>query len=102
MLRAAMNKAQRITIVVYCLLLAYCCLWIPWRVQIHVPSDSYRPTGYYRVGYGWSWDGPKDPAANPYRSSNATPDLPLIELRFIAVTAITAAALLVARLREKP
>jgi hypothetical protein len=33
--------AQRIVLILYCLLLVYCCLWIPWRVQIHRSADRY-------------------------------------------------------------
>ena len=52
-----MNRAQRIVLIVYCLLLAYCCVWIPWQYQ---PQQSGPPL---RLGYGWVWAGPQ--AGNP-------------------------------------
>jgi hypothetical protein len=111
-----MNRPQRIVLIVYCLLLVYCCLWIPWHVR-HRLTDR-------RTGYGWLWTGPKvervETQSNPgtanlsdideaatarmsssqrkpttsYYDSESTPDLPLILLRLIVVTAIGAAAFL--------
>ena len=69
-----MNKLQRIVLIVYFLLLAYCCVWIPWHVIMG--EDNIR------LGYGWVWSGPDDLAG---------PDLPLVFLRIGAATAISAA-----------
>lgn len=108
-----MNKAQRIVLILYCLLLAYCCLWIPWHVKRRSPEGAYN-----RTGYGWVWAGPYrspdvvyDP---PLRSSDgleilgevdldpspldAMPDLPRIALRIVAVTSIFAAVFFIASL----
>jgi hypothetical protein len=112
-----MNQAQRIVLILYCLLLAYCCLWIPWHVR-HRLTDR-------RTGYGWLWTGPKvervetpsspgtanlsdidegatarmsrpqpKPTTNYYYDSESTPDLPLILLRLVVGTAVGAAAFL--------
>lgn len=94
-----MSRAQRIVVIVYCLLLVYCCLWIPW----HIP---YRNSLPQRVGYGWLWAGPAL-ASLPAPPSGfrldyeppwdrARPDMELIALRLLAVTAISGAAFLVA------
>ncbi|MBZ5687725.1 MAG: hypothetical protein LAP86_22150 [Acidobacteriia bacterium] len=42
------TTAQRIVLTLYCLLIAYCCLWVPWYIQ--TPSESYGG-GYQRIGY---------------------------------------------------
>ena len=103
------KKPQKIIILVYCLLLAYCCLWIPWHVQ-HVSRYS---TTYVRSGYGWLWTGPvrycppppSDHTASlcdivessgPDYDSDATPDLQLIAMRFVAVTVVSIAAFVTA------
>jgi hypothetical protein len=92
-----MNRAQRIVLVLYFLTLAYCCLWIPWCAQVHLPPDSsiYRFSGYTRAGYGWLWAG-----SSGYRYPlQAGPDVALIQLRILAVTAIAVAAFLLAGMR---
>ena len=43
-----------------------------------------------RLGYGWLWAGPKD--AEGQTSQYARPDVPVIYLRALALTAIGAAA----------
>jgi len=96
-----MNRAQRIVFILYFLLLTYCCVWIPWRFQIHLPSDSYRPDGYYRTGYGWSWVGPSNRQSLRYDSSYAAPDMPLIQLRIVAVTSIAAGGFLLSGMLPK-
>jgi hypothetical protein len=65
-----MNRAQRIILVLYCLLLTYCCVWIPWHVPArHFAEGAVRPAA--DLGYGLLWVVP---------NSYATPDLPRIEL----------------------
>lgn len=96
-----MNRAQRIVLILYFLLLTYCCVWIPWRLEIHSPSESYRPAGYYRTGYGWSWVGPSNPQSRRYDFSYAAPDMPLIQLRIVAVTSISAGGFLLSGIRAK-
>ena len=82
---ATMNLPQRIVLVLYCLLLVYCCLWIPFHVQTY--RQGVGSTGYYRMGYAWLWIGP---------DRYATPDLSLIVLRLVAATALSSAAFLLA------
>jgi hypothetical protein len=76
----AINAPQRIVLALYCLLLLYCCVWIPWYIG--------RPDDYLRAGYGWVWAGPSK--VGPL----AAPDLPLIFLRIMAATSISAAVFL--------
>jgi hypothetical protein len=107
-----MTRAQRIGSIVYCFMLAYCCLWIPWRTPVGLHSR------YERVGYGWLWAGPYRSATIVYDppqtyangvqvlseedarplAPNAEPDLPLIGIRFLAATAVSASAFLIAGL----
>jgi len=82
---ATMNHPQRIVLVLYCLLLVYCCLWIPFHVQTY--RQGVGSTGYYRMGYAWLWIGP---------DRYATPDVSLIVLRLVAATALSSAAFLLA------
>ena len=119
-----MNRTQRIILVIYCLSLAYCFVWIPWSVTT---SDRFG-TSRQRLGYGWVWAGPRYPDESAYvghikanadgtgtatlsdiedpdehsnwdvASSYARPDLPLIAFRLTAATAITAAVLFIAGL----
>lgn len=103
---------QRIVLVLYCLLLVYCSLWIPWHVQ----RGSRFASTYVRSGYGWLWTGPKQycppPSEHtatlcniedgkPQYDSYATADLELLALRFTAATAIGAAAVLLTSIRVK-
>jgi hypothetical protein len=108
------NRTQRIALILYCLSLTYCCVWIPWRVPYNRAA-----TAYERAGYGWVWAGPyrsPDVVYNPpLRSSgntpeilgevdldpsplDAMPDLPRITLRIAAATSISAVAFFVAGL----
>jgi len=77
-----MNRAQRIVLILYCLLIVYCCLWVPWHVIEQTGISA-------RIGYGWLWIGPSVGYA-PY----ASPDLAVIVLRLIAATALAGAAFL--------
>ena len=85
-----MNLPQRIVLVIYCLLLVYCCLWIPFHVQTY--RQGVGSTGYYRMGYAWLWIGP---------DRYATPDGPLIVLRLVGATALSSAAFLLAGIGKK-
>lgn len=76
-----MKKSQRVVLVLYCLLVAYCCTWIPWYA-VHGNERI-------RVGYGWLWTGPPDTIISSFLTS---PDLSLIVLRLLAATAIGGAA----------
>ena len=97
-----MNRSQRIVAVLYCLLVIYCCVWVPWRVL-----RTTRPS--FRVGYGWLWAGPLPPIPDASLYSDipagakilrplsdatgplATPDFPIIAVRLLAVTALAGA-----------
>jgi|HubBroStandDraft_6_1064221.scaffolds.fasta_scaffold329392_2 hypothetical protein len=70
--------------IVYCLLLVYCCLWVPWLLV----SEGAR----VRIGYGWLWIGPSNFSYTPLFA----PDVAVIGLRFISATAISGAAFLLA------
>jgi hypothetical protein len=54
----AMNAPQRIVLIGYCILVTYCCLWVPWRVEYN-PVSEYARVRYMREGYGWLWAGPR-------------------------------------------
>lgn len=89
---SSMNRPQRIVLILYCVLLLYCCLWIPWQYE----AVNH---GYVRLGYAWLWVGPARadiPAtAFPFpRAAGARPDMPLIGLRLLAATALCAVAFL--------
>lgn len=91
-----MKRSQRIVLVFYCLLIAYCCVWIPW----HVPNRA--ATTYERAGYGWLWAGPSpkgdifDQIAADPNMQRAVPDLELMGFRLLAVSAVSGAAFLFA------
>src|SRR2546430_17218544 len=80
-----MNLPQRIVLVIYCLLLVYCCLWIPFHVQTY--RQGVGSTGYYRMGYAWLWIGP---------DRYARPDVTLIVLRLAAAPGLSSSAFLLA------
>ena len=87
-----MNRAQRIVLIACCLLLAYCCLWIPWCEYYHV-SGEFRTHTYYRMGYGWLWAGPHMASIG---LTYAQPDNQLIIIRLLAAIAIGGALFLLA------
>lgn len=89
-----MNRAPRIVLVLYCLCVLYCCLWVPWFVEMGAVGRL--PT-HLRVGYGWLWVGPQ---ASPYPAASTSPDLCLIVLRLVAATAIGGAAFFLVGLRK--
>jgi hypothetical protein len=75
-----MNHTQRIVLIVYC------CVWVAGQAYDHAENQV-------RAGYGWLWSGPPDTEVLP---SVTTPDLPVIGLRLLAVSAISGAAFLLA------
>jgi len=117
-----MTRSQRIVCAIYCLLIVYCCVWVPWRVI--VPS-----LGEVQQGYDWIWAvgceppiiasqkpdlpaeigdaKPIDPAPNfevvdrPPPSpchgfKSGGPDVAAVALRLLAVTALCGTGLLMA------
>src|SRR5579864_4681012 len=80
-----MSRSQRIVVIVYCLLVMYCVLWVPWHI---VSSPAIEGTHQIRTGYGWLWVGPSDPNLS---NTHSTPDLPIIGLRFLASSALAGA-----------
>jgi hypothetical protein len=108
-----MNRAQHIILILYCFLLLYCSLWVPWHVQ----RGSRFASTYVRSGYGWLWNGPKqycppppsEHTANlcniddgkPEYDPDADPDRELLALRYSAATAIGVAAFLLAGIHAK-
>lgn len=86
-----MTKPQRFILTAYCLLLAYCFVWIPWHTT--------QPMENIRLGYGWLWVGP--PESVPL-SNLAAPDVPLVVLRLLAITVIAAAAIVATWPNRKP
>ena len=102
-----MNRAQRVVLFGYCLLILYGCLWIPWRV----PNPAHLSD---QAGFGWIWAGPqprspgvymlssKDPAITFVDQGNqpvdkARPDVPAIMLRMLFFTFLGVAAFLACR-----
>ncbi len=83
-----MNRPQRIVLIVYCVLVTYCCVWVPWHVVQGSASDGFQQ---FRTGYGWLWNGPSN-FAEGRASIYATPDVPIIGLRLLAVTAVAGVA----------
>src|SRR5439155_23158416 len=82
-----MKPALRIMLVIYCLLFTYCCVWIPWRVTTWRRWDS--PRHFAEVTYSLLWLAP----GRGYDSHllTALPDIPLITLRILALTALAIA-----------
>jgi hypothetical protein len=76
-----MTRAQRIILIVYCLLVVYCCIWVPWVFSIPIMKDI-------KDGYAFIWDGPPEGAG--------VPSLIAIIVRIMAVTALSGAAFLLA------
>jgi hypothetical protein len=85
-----MNRPQRVVLILYFVLLTYCCVWVPW----HLVQSEDR----VRAGYGWLWAGPN---TTDVPSSLTTPDLSIIGLRLLAVTALAGAAFCVAAGRNR-
>jgi hypothetical protein len=78
-----MNQIQRIVVVIYCLLLAYCCIWVPWQIVGTVGSAPEHKIS--NIIYSPVWDA-------PIGSYETSPDMRLIILRAVAITAIAGAA----------
>ena len=78
-----MTNPQKIVLVVYFLLLAGCCFYVPWVATIEGIQNA-------PVGYSWIWAQPLTPAV---------PALRVIAVTIMAVTALSGAAFVLAGLR---
>jgi hypothetical protein len=109
----------RVILVVYCLLLAYCCLWVPWRIPAVRSAADFAHMRYVPFGYGWLWAGPSsaspfapflstpeatntalrsyDPDTGDERYGVYTPDFLRLGLRFVVLSTLGIAAFLFAR-----
>jgi len=75
------------------LLLVYCCVWIPWRETTIIGQRKLDDVIYSLV-----WDAP-----NIYQLCYAAvPDMHLIFLRIVALTAIMGAVFIIAGLLSSP
>jgi hypothetical protein len=74
-----MNRAQRVVLILYCLAVAYCCVWVPWHYSMESMKDLAE-------GYGLIWNGPPQ--------GFGTPNLAAIASRVFAATALGVAAFL--------
>jgi hypothetical protein len=75
-----MTRSQRIVVVLYCLLVVYCCTWVPWHIVGH-PR-----VGEIQLGSRWLWT-----------VDSGGPNLAGISLRLLAGTALAVAAFLLSR-----
>jgi hypothetical protein len=76
-----MSRAQRIILLVYCLLVVYCGVWVPWHYDIGAHKGI-------KEGYALVWNGPPE--------GQGVPDLAAVALRVVAATGLCAAAFLLA------
>jgi hypothetical protein len=81
-----MTRSERIVLVLYCLLIVLCCIWVPWHIV--PPSDPS-----VRAGHGWLWSGPSG-TDSPLLAS---PDFPIIGLELLALTVLAGAAFVALR-----
>jgi len=87
-----MNRSQRTVVVLYCLLIVACCIWVPWHIV--PPSDPS-----VRAGYGWLWSGPSSDTlfATGDSSRSSSPDFPIIGMELFALTFLAGAVWAAAR-----
>lgn len=83
---------RRVILSLYCIAIAYCCLWVPW----YQPAPPANARQWFRMGYGWLWVGPHN-----YLGEYARPDITMIALGLIVASAIFAAIFLIATAKEK-
>jgi hypothetical protein len=54
-----MSRSQRIVAVLYCLLVVYCCTWVPWVFMMpHAEAQASK----MQQGYDWVWSVGCEPA----------------------------------------
>jgi hypothetical protein len=85
-----LNLPRRIILVIYCVFLCYCLVWIPWQSTTAVGSRNL-----IEINYSLLWRVPDCYCAT------LEPDLRLIAVRIGLVTAITGAAFLLAGIQRK-
>jgi TRAP-type C4-dicarboxylate transport system permease small subunit len=78
-----MTRAQRIVLILYCLLVVYCCLWIPLHAFEVVNANG--TVASTSIGYGWLWSADSEP-----------PAIALVALRLLSATGLCGAAFLLA------
>jgi hypothetical protein len=88
-----MTRLQRIILVAYCLALIYCCVWIPWRSTAVLGTRRYS-----QMAYSFLWAAPNYGYGSAYV---VIPEVHLVVLRILAVSAVAAAAFMSAGFRAK-
>jgi hypothetical protein len=83
-----MNQTQRVVLMVYCLFLTYCCVWVPWQIVCGTAEE-----GSHYITYSLLWAPPQGCAVST-AVMVLTPHLPMIALRLAALTAFAAAVFL--------
>jgi hypothetical protein len=78
-----MTRTQRIVAVLYCLLVAYCGVWVPWHWSVTGRMEDIKE------GYALIWDGPP--------AGRGVPDVAAVAACVLAATGICTAAFLLAR-----
>src|SRR5947209_6618375 len=73
---ASMSKLQQVIVGLYCVGVAYCCLWVPWYTN--AARDNH-----YQLGYAPLWSS----AVGDF----GQPDYRMVGLRLLALTAIAVA-----------
>jgi hypothetical protein len=76
-----MTRPQRTVVIVYCLLVAYCGVWVPWHYDIGDLKGI-------KEGYALVWNGPPD--------GRGAPDMATVAARVLTATGLSAAAFLLA------
>jgi hypothetical protein len=89
-----MNRASRIVLILYCGMILYCCLWVPWHLVQSPATEGFHE---WRTGYGWLWSGPS--SASGEGGAYSSPDLTIIALRLIAASTIAGAGYIAANCR---
>ena len=77
-----MTRPQRTVAVVYCLLVVYCGVWVPWHWSVTGRIENIAE------GYALIWSGPPE--------GRGTPDIAAVAARVLAATGLCAAAFLLA------
>jgi hypothetical protein len=111
-----MTRAQRIVVIIYCLVAVNCCVWVPWHAttvstEEAVTGITEQRVENARLGYDWVWSrgGPPwkydESKTRQADDSNlilmkwhesAAPNLTVIALSLLGATALGEAAFLLA------